>query len=325
MKIVISTYAVSDPSHPHFFKQEHLEAIKKSAGEGAEVIATTDNERAAREAADADIIAGFPFSLPPLTGAKNLKWLHAFSAGVDRVLTPETQDLPILISNSSGIHATPIAEHLLGFMLMFTRGFHKTMRNQLRHRWEKDETISELRSKTALIAGLGDIGMETARLAHAFGSRVIAVARGTHERPAFVDELATADALETLLPQADFVAICLPHTKKTHHLFNAEKFKIMKPTAVVMNIGRGSIIDERDLIKALKNKVIAGAALDVTETEPLPADSPLWDMENVIITPHHSGLSEKYMDRAVALFCRNMEAYRKGERLPTMVNKNLGY
>mgnify|MGYP001590392059 CR=1 FL=1 len=325
MKILISTYPVSDPSHPHFFKQAHLAMIRKCAGTDADVIATADTEKAAREAADADVIAAFPFSMPPFSGAKKLKWLHAFSAGVDRVLTPETRRMPILISNSSGIHATPIAEHLIGFMLMFTRGFHKTFANQLRHVWQRDETISELGGKTVLIAGLGDIGMETARLAHAFGARVTAIARTRKPRPRFVDDLRTGRSLDALLPKADFVAVCLPYTKDTHHLFDMAKFRKMKPTAVVMNIGRGAIVHEKDIIAALQKNIIGGAALDVTEQEPLPKDSPLWDMENVIITPHHSGLSEKYMDRAVGLFCRNIAAYRARKPLPTLVRKNLGY
>lgn len=325
MKIIISTYAVADSSHPHFFASRHLAQIKKAAGRGARVLALTDMQRAAREVHDADVIAAFPFSMPPLAGAKKLKWLHTFSAGVDRVLTSETKALPVLISNSSGIHARPIAEHLIGFMLMFTRGFHKTVRNQERHVWQKDDTVTELGGKTLLIAGLGDIGMETARLAHALRMRVAAVARSAKQKPSFVDDLRTRRSLDALLPRADFVAVCLPYTAETHHLFDMGKFKKMKRSAVILNIGRGPIIHEKDLIAALRHNVIAGAGLDVTETEPLPADSSLWDMEQVIITPHHSGLSEKYMDRAADLFCRNIAAYRNGARLPTLVNKELGY
>ena len=128
-----------------------------------------------------------------------------------------------------------------------------------------------------------------------------------------------------MLPLADFVVICLPLTKETHHLFSREKFNCMKPTAVLINIGRGAIVHEKELIEALENKVIAGAALDVQETEPLPPDSPLWDMENVVITPHHSGISEKYIGRAIDLFCLNLQAYVRGESLPSLVDKTAGY
>ncbi len=325
MKILISIYKIADPSHPHFFKRAYLERIRSSAGKNVDIRIVTDLKRAAAAVLDADVIAGFPWMIPPLGKARKLKWLHSFSAGVDRVLTDETKRLPVIVSNSSGVHATPIAEHLIGFILIFTRGFHRTLRNQLRRRWQKDETISELRGKTVLIVGLGDIGTEAARLAHAFGARVIAVARTKRVKPDFVDMLGTVRSLDALLPKADFVAICLPHTKETHHLFDMRKFREMKRTAILMNIGRGGIVQEKDLIRALQQKVIAGAALDVTEKEPLPRTSPLWNMENVIITPHHSGLSEKYMDRAVALFCRNMRAFIKGERLPNLVDKKLGY
>src|SRR6185503_9960075 len=128
-----------------------------------------------------------------------------------------------------------------------------------------------------------------------------------------------------MLPHADFVVITLPHTPETHHLFNAEKFKRMKKSAVVINIGRGGIIHEADLVEALKAGDIAGAGLDVTETEPLPNYSPLWDMENVMITPHHSGLSHKYMDRAIDLLCKNIKAYLAKKPLLTEVDKKLGY
>ncbi|TSC78527.1 MAG: Uncharacterized protein G01um101433_192 [Parcubacteria group bacterium Gr01-1014_33] len=311
--------------HPHFFKPEYLEKIKKAAGKNAHIFVAFSDKEAHMHVPHADIIAGFPMTIPPLTGAKNLKWLHSFSAGMDKILTPETAKLLILISNSSGIHATPIAEHLIGFMLIFTRGFYQTFKNQQKRIWRKDETISELRGKTVCIVGLGDIGLETARLAHAFGARVLAVTRSQKQKPQFVDELKTGAYLDKMLPHADFIAICLPHTNETHHLFGIKKFKLMKSSAVIMNIGRGGIINEKDLIQALRKKIVGGAGLDVTEEEPLPKTNPLWNMENVIITPHHSGLSEKYMDRAIALFCANLKLFLRGKRLLTVVDKEKGY
>lgn len=312
-------------SHPHLFTEQHLGKIKKATGKKVRIILASDSEVAKAYVKDAEIIAGFPMTIPGLEDAKKLRWIHSFSAGVDKMLSPEVMRMPIKISNSSGIHATPIAEHIIGFMLMFTRGFKKTFENQKKHVWGKDETLSELRGKTVLIVGLGDIGMEAARLAHCFGARILAITRGKKKKPAFVNQLGTASHLDTLLPQSDIVVICLPHTKDTHYLFDKKKFALMKSTAIVMNIGRGGIIHEKELIHALKQKQIGGAALDVTEQEPLPADSPLWNMENVIITPHHSGLSEKYMDRAVDLFCENLKLFLKGKKLRTEVDKGRGY
>lgn len=311
--------------HPHLFTERHLGKIKKAAGKKARVMVASDAEEARTHAKDAEIIVGFPMTIPMLTDAKKLQWLHSFSAGVDRMLSAEIMRTAVRVSNSSGIHATPIAEHIIGFMLMFTRGFKKTFENQKKHVWGKDETLSELRGKTILIVGLGDIGMEAARLAHCLGVRILAISRSKKKKPVFVDELRTATYLDKLLPKADIVVICLPHTNDTHHLFDKKKFACMKSTAIIMNIGRGGIIHEKELIDALKQKQIAGAALDVTEQEPLPADSPLWDMENVIITPHHSGLSEKYMDRAIDLFCENLKLFLKGKPLKTEVDKKRGY
>jgi phosphoglycerate dehydrogenase-like enzyme len=145
------------------------------------------------------------------------------------------------------------------------------------------------------------------------------------QKPEFVEQLGTVQELTGFLGQADFVVLCLPYTKDTHHFINQNRLIAMQPHAVLLNIGRGGVVDEQALIKALKEKKIGGAGLDVTEQEPLPKDSPLWDMENVVITPHHSGISEKYIGRAIDLFCLNLQAYLKGERLPNLIDKTVGY
>ncbi|MBI4086090.1 MAG: D-2-hydroxyacid dehydrogenase [Candidatus Liptonbacteria bacterium] len=324
MKLLIATYPVR-ASHPHFFKPAHLKQIKSITKNKVEVRATADKKKAELYARDADIIAGHPGDIPRLVGIRNIKWVQSFSAGVDKLLTPEVIRSPIVVTNVSGIHATPIAEHVIGFMLTFTRRFRETWLNQTKHIWKPDQTVTELRGKTVLIAGLGNIGGEVARLSHCFGARVIAVSRNARAKPLYVDLLKTEKYLDSLLPEADFVCICLPHTKDTHHLFDMSKFKHMKRTAILINIGRGGIINEKELVAALKKKIIGGAALDVTEEEPLSPRSPLWDMENVIITPHHSGMSEKYMDRAIALFCGNLKNFLAGKPLKNIVNKKLGY
>ncbi|HEY4517254.1 MAG TPA: D-2-hydroxyacid dehydrogenase [Candidatus Paceibacterota bacterium] len=308
----------------HTFHQAHEGKIRATAGNNAEVVITAPDEAPAHYA-DAEVIAAFPMRIPDIAKTPTVKWLHSFSAGVDRILSPAMIDSDILVTNSSGIHATPIAEHILGVCLMFVRRFHDALRNQEKHIWQKLEPLGELREKNILIVGLGEIGTEAARLAHAFGAHVSAVSRSPKNKTTFVERLEKSDHLDAMLPEADFVVITLPHTDETHHLFDEKKFALMKKVAVVINIGRGGIVNELDLIEALQKGTIAGAALDVFEKEPLPGDSPLWDMPNVIITPHHSGLSEKYMDRAVELLCKNLAAYQKGEELPNEVNKKLGY
>jgi phosphoglycerate dehydrogenase-like enzyme len=322
---------LGSPPGPHTFKPEHEEILKSAAGKNIEVVIATPEE-AKSHYSDAEVVASFPLRMPNIKELPHAKWLHSFSAGVDRILTPAVAESDVILSNSSGIHATPIAEHIIAFMLIWTRGFHKTFRNQEKHAWIKDQTLTELRNSNVLIVGLGEIGTEAARLAHAFGAHVWATVRTlrhgsgqARKKPEFIEKLETSDKLDSMLPEADFVVICLPHTDATHHYFDKEKFAQMKKGAVVINIGRGGIIKEVDLIEALKNGTIAGAGLDVTEKEPLPEDSPLWDMSNVIITPHHSGLSHKYMDRAIDLLSKNLEAYLKDEHLPTQVDKKLGY
>jgi len=293
-------------------------------GKKLELVVATPDE-AKEHLSDAEVVAAFPMRMPPISQLPKAKWLHSFSAGVDKILTPEVAKSKIILTNSSGVHATPIAEMILAYCLMFARGFTKTIGEQRTHTWHKNYSIGEFRGSTVLIVGLGAIGMETARLCHAFGARVLAVARSAKKKPTFVERFETAERLDELLPEADYVVITLPHTEETHHLFDASKFKRMKSSAIVINIGRGGIIKEEDLIDALQSKQIAGVGLDVFEKEPLPAESPLWDMQKVIITPHHSGLSLRYRDRAVEILCKNLEAYLAGEKLPNEVDKKLGY
>src|SRR3989344_1632921 len=315
MKILIITREVKGLKHPHAFSKEHLRKVRDVAGTRAEIIVTSNAFQAEKHVLDADVIAGFPWNLATLSfnETKKLKWVHSFSAGMDRALTPQLVRSPALATNSSGIHKIPIAEHVIGFMLMFTRGFHRTFWNQAKEIWQKDETLTELRGKTVLVVGLGNIGGEVARLARAFKMRVLVADRHN------------ILSLAELLPHSDFVVIALPLTKETHHFFDMKKLKAMKRSAILINIARGGIVKEKDLVQALKRKLIAGAALDVTEQEPLPKGSPLWKMKNVIVTPHHSGLSEHYMERAIDVFCENMRAFLKGRSLPNLVDKKRGY
>ena len=309
---------------PHTLKKEHAERLHTSIPKELSVVIATPDEAPAHFA-DAEIIAAFPMRVPDIAQLPSAKWLHSFSAGVDKILTPEVAASDVLLTNSSGVHATPIAEHVIGYLLMFTRGFTKTFRDQQKHVYEKSQALREVRDSEILIVGLGEIGKEAARLAKSFGARVNAVSRSAKSKPDFVDRLETSDKLDELLGGADFVVITLPHTNETHYLFDREKISRMKKSAVLINIGRGGIIKEDDLIEALNAGEIAGAALDVFEKEPLPEESALWDMENVIITPHHSGLSHRYMDRAIELLIKNANAYLKGGPLPNLVDQKLGY
>ena len=290
-----------------------------------EVVAVSNTKDVEKHLLDAEVIAGIPRVIPNLSFAKKLKWVHSFSAGMDSVLTPELVSSPVLASNSSGIHATPVAEHIIAFLLIFTRQFKRSFQNQQEKIWQKIDELTELKDKVILVIGLGKIGSEAARLASCFGAYVIALDTPDKEKPSFVKELATEEHLLAFLGRADFVVLCLPYTKDTRHFMNKERLEAMQSHAVLLNIGRGGVVDEPALITALRENRIGGAALDVTEEEPLPQESPLWSMENVIITPHHSRISERYMERAIELFCENLKAYLKGEKLPNLVDKERGY
>ncbi len=311
---------------PLLIREKHIETIR-TVDKNIEVavVSPLDKKELEKHLISADVIAGVPGAIPSISNAKNLKWIHSFSAGVEKVLTPEVVKSKVIVTNSSGIHAIPIAEHVLGFMLIFTRRFYDTFRKQERKVWRTNQDLTELRSKTVLIVGLGHIGTEVARLASLLGSHVLAIKQDIKHKPKFVDKLFTIEKLEQILPKTDFIISCLPLTNETHHLFDMKKFKMMKKTAIIINIGRGGLIHEKELIRALDKKIIGGAALDVTEEEPLPQESRLWRMENVVITPHHSGWSEKYMDRAIDLFCINLKAYLAKKPLPNLVDKKRGY
>ncbi len=309
---------------PHLIEKIHIDKIK-SLDKKLEVNLIPFNSKDFEKYfKNTDIIATI-INVPSIRNAKNLKWIHSFSAGVDKLLTPEIINSNVIVTNSAGIHATPIAEHVLGFMLIFTRKFYETFQKQNMKIWSPNQDITELKGKTVLIVGLGHIGEEVARLANAFGAKTIGVKKNLNSKSKFVSNLYGLGQLEKALSYSDFVVLCLPLTNETRYLFNIEKFKKMKKSTVLINIGRGEVVKEKDLIKALDKKIIAGAALDVTGEEPLPQNSKLWEMENVVITPHHSGWSEKYMDRAIDLFCINLKSYLAGNPLPNLVDKKLGY
>ncbi len=273
----------------------------------------------------AEIMVGWNVPREAVQRAPHLRWLHSTGAGVDRLLFPEILGQEILVTTSSGIHHW-LVEHVLAVVLALSRRLHLAVRNQIQHRWERSPRTmgDEIAGQTLGILGLGSIGTELASKAHALGMRVIGTKRTPTPIPA-VERVLPPDGLADVLREADAVVVALPLTAATRGLIGEPELRTMKPTAVLINIGRGPIVQERVLIQALQERWIAGAALDVFEQEPLPAESPLYDLENVIITPHVSGASPHYMDRAVPVFCENLAAYLQGRPLRNMVDKGRGY
>ena len=281
-------------------------------------------EEALEQASDADIVFAGRWSDELWKSAPRLGWTQSWGAGVERFLTPGFVATPIQLTNAKGIYAIPIAEHVMGFVLHFARGFHHMVESQMYRRWDWRQA-EEVSGKTLGIVGLGGIGVEVARRAKSFGMRVIATRRRPELPAESTDEVRGSDELAWLLAESDFVALCTALTSETRHLLGRDQLKLMKPTAYVINIGRGGLIDEEGLIAAIQEDRIAGAGLDVFEEEPLPAESPLWTLPNVLITPHNAGSSPRSHERLIDLFCENLRRYLAGEPLLNVVDKKAGY
>lgn len=304
--------------------------IRATDGSAAAYGDSRGDEKAKKELdvllADADVIFGLFLTQPLLTRAPKLKWVQTMSAGVDRFAGTDIWQSPVTLTGVSGIHATPIGEYVLMIMLMFAKKAPIYFEMKEKHEWARF-TPAVLRGQTAGIVGLGSIGREVARLADAFGMRVIATRRSARDksRARHVDKLFPAAKLHELLAESDYVTVTLPLTPETREIIGEAELNAMKPSGYIINIGRGGLIDEAALTRALKEKRIAGAGLDVTAVEPLPPDSPLWDLDNVIISPHISGGMEDYIARATDVFCKNLDKYLNGKRLTNIIDKKKGY
>jgi phosphoglycerate dehydrogenase-like enzyme len=248
-------------------------------------------------------------------------------AGVEWFLTPDFIASPVVLTNAAGVYAVPIADHVMALVLHFSRQFNNLLRKQAKREWAEwgEFGAGELLDKTLGIVGLGGIGAEVARRAKGFGMRVIAVRRRPQLTSEHADEVRGAEDLAWLLAESDFVALCSALTHSTRHLIGQAELRLMKPTAYLINIARGGLVDEAALVTALQSAEIAGAGLDVFEEEPLPKESPLWDMPNVMITPHDAGSSPRSGERLMDLFCENLRRYIAGEPLLNVVDKEAGY
>jgi phosphoglycerate dehydrogenase-like enzyme len=274
----------------------------------------------------ADVIFGLVAPPNTIARAPNLKWIQVISAGVDRWVNTDVWNSGVILTGTSGIHSTPISEFVISLMLMFAKNAPHCFELKQARKWQF-YLPQVLRGKTVGVIGLGEIGREVARLSKAFGMEVIATRRSTRRpgKARNVDLLLPRPRMNQALAASDYVVLCVPLTPETRHIIGEPELKAMKPTAHIINIGRGKLIDEEALIRALNEKRIAGAGLDVTYTEPLPQNSRLWEFENVIISPHVSGGMEDYMARATELFCENLRRWLKGKKLLNVIDRKRGY
>jgi len=270
------------------------------------------------------IIPPWRFKAEDLALLKNLKWIQTFSAGVNTLPLQEIKERGILLTNSSGVHGPQMTDHIMGMILSFSRALLPSIRNQNEKNWKVDYPLSELTGKEMLIVGAGSIGQLLAKKAKAFDMNVVGLKRTVEDLENF-DEVRPLNELQRSMKTADYVVILAPLTKETRGLIGKEELALMKEDAVLINLARGPLVDEGELIKALKEKKIRGAGLDVFSREPLPSDSPLWELDNIILTPHLGGFSDVSNERSIELISENIRRYYAGEKLKNIVNLELGY
>lgn len=295
------------------------------------VVHLPNYDRLDDEIPDTDIFVGYSLRPEQFVKSRKLKWLHSTAAGVGQLMYPELRSSQVVVTNVSGIHSVPMAEHILGMLVAMARNFPAAFRYQRERRWAQQEIWDlpqrprELMGQVLLIVGFGAIGRELARILQPLGMKVWAVTRSGKAAPALVERAESVSRLGELLPQADFVVLAAPETPETRLLIGAAQLAAMKPTAYLINVARGSLVDEAALIEALRRRAIAGAGLDVASEEPLPPESPLWEMENVFLTPHISAATEHLWEREMALLLENLERWFSGRELLNRVDLRRGY
>jgi phosphoglycerate dehydrogenase-like enzyme len=283
------------------------------------------------ELPDTDIFVGFSLRPAQFGHACKLKWLHSTAAGVGQLMYPELRRSGIEVTNASGVHTIPMAEHILGMLVAMARRFPDCFRYQQQSRWAQSELWDspvrprELHGHTVLLIGFGAIGRAVAKVVRPLGIRVWAVTRSGEGDQDLAEKIVPVARLHEVLPQADFVILAAPETPETRRMIGAPELACMKASAYFMNVSRGALVDEQSLIAALQHHTIAGAALDVASEEPLPRDSPLWRLENTFITPHMSAVSEHLWTRQTDLLLTNLERWFSGGELLNRVDLERGY
>lgn len=314
----------ADPAAPY------LNALERLPSE-TRIIVSNDRRRLREAAPEADVILNGEFRDPGLLldifpHAKRLRWLHSLSAGVENVLSPEIVASPVPMTNGRGVFRTPLAEWVMAAMLHFSYDLRRIQRNQEAGCWEPFD-VDELNGHTLGIVGYGEIGRAAAERARPFGMRVVAVRRHPARSAGdpLLDATYPASDINRMLAESDYVAVCAPLTPETRGLIGAPQLAVMKPSAVIINVGRGPVIDEAALIRALESGKIRGAALDVFDTEPLPSGHSFYRLTNVLLSPHSADHTPGWRHRAVQTFLDNFDRFSKGEPLLNLVDKHAGY
>ncbi len=328
MKLLIATYHRLDLwIAPEWFTERLAVEFPQ-----LQIVRFTSYEGIEKELSDA--VIAFTFSLRPeqFQAAIKLRWIHSPAAAVHQFLFPELVNSDVILTNAREVHGPVVAEHVMALIFALAKRIPDDVRYQQQHVWAQEivwrgrPRPREIAGATLGLVGLGSIGRNVAKHANALGMRVIAVREHEDRKPPdFVDECLPSGRLNEMLAQADYIVLAIPITPVTKSMIGREQLAKMKPDASLINVGRGPLIDEAALIEALRQKKIGGAALDVFDQEPLPADSPLWGLENLLITPHTAGMTDRLWHRHYKLFSENVRRYLNGQPLLGLVDKKSGY
>lgn len=308
------------------WSEQQLQELK-AAYPAIEFIAARTPEAMMAAAAEVEVVLG-SMRREPFLAAQKLRWIQSSSAGVEWMhAIPELVESDVIVTNTRGAHAITIAEHTFGMLVCLARGFYSLFKAQQQRVWLRplEKTPVGLSGLTMGVIGLGQIGRAVAERAHAFGMSVIAVDANEVPRPDFISGFWLLEGLPELLSRADVVVVATPYTPETENLLGLEQLSLMKPSAYLLAVSRGGIVDEAALVKLLREERLAGAGLEVQAVEPLPEDSDLWDAPNLIITPHCSGMSKQTTAMVIGICRDNLTRYLNGEPLNNLVDKRRGY
>lgn len=298
---------------------------------GHHVVQTASYDELPAEIPDAEFVITWSIRPEQFARAGRLRWVHSPAAAVHQLMFPELISSDVIVTNARDVHGPVVAEHALAVLLACAKRLPSAFRAQQEHRWAQSDifkeqpTTREVAGSTVCVIGMGSIGREFATRARALGMRVLAVREHPSRGAETADAVFSQKELVSVLAQSDYVLLAAPLTESTRHVINAQTLSAMKPDAYLINVSRGPLIDDDALIAALRRQQVAGAALDVFAAEPLPADSPYWDLPNVLITPHTAAVTTKLWDRHYQLIADNLRRYLAGQPLRFVVDKQKGY
>jgi phosphoglycerate dehydrogenase-like enzyme len=288
-------------------------------------------DRVPEEISDTDVFIGWSLRPEQFADARKLRWIHSPAAAVHQLMYPELIKSSVALTNSTGIHGPVVAEHAIAVLLALAKRLPQAMQYQAKHEWSQDQLWHgsppprEVSDSTVLIVGMGSIGREFAARAKALGMKILAIRENPAKGLEAADAVYSSSQIDEVLPQADYVLLCTPVTPATTGIMNAARLSKMKFDAYLINVARGPLIDEAALFDALQHRRIAGAALDVFNDEPLPANSPFWSLDNILITPHTAAVTDRLWERHYRLIVDNMKRFLAGQRLLNEVDKSRGY